>query len=267
MACEWALGGRYDSMIVRNMPMCERATNFRDFLNGFLGGMGMSLVHVLHLRYVVPLAGFIARDRFQNLYVVFSGMYDWSAPQQNQRPSMWDQISEWPHYPEQRSIFTERRARQSCRVAGRYLHVWNSVRDLVKVTLQQTHPLGQNGKLHFIGHALGGPLATIGALDFSLAGIENDPVVFTTGCPPAGNPYFADLYDLKIEKSWRVFLENDWTPHLPLHETNMWGFKHSRDGYELKSDGKLLPNVISDGDVIPGAKHLSASEYVKNLEK
>lgn len=79
-------------------------------------------------------------------------------------------------------------------------------------------------EVHFIGHSLGGALATIAAAHY--ASVLNDKKVhcYTFGCPRVGNEGFSKWYaqNIAVENSWRVFNFEDPVPMVPWS----WRFHH-----------------------------------------
>lgn len=66
------------------------------------------------------------------------------------------------------------------------------------------------------GHSLGGPLATLLALDVAANTIFSNPTVYTYASPRTGDPAFAGTYDQVVKNSFRIANRLDLVPKLPL---------------------------------------------------
>ncbi|MGI9554349.1 MAG: lipase family protein [Vampirovibrionia bacterium] len=84
----------------------------------------------------------------------------------------------------------------------------------------------------FCGHSLGGALATIGSLHYSLIYPDKDISCVTFGSPRVGDERFVALFDERISNSIRYVNDNDPIPCLPTR----WRFKHVKGLQWLNQD-------------------------------
>jgi hypothetical protein len=70
--------------------------------------------------------------------------------------------------------------------------------------------------LTICGHSMGGPLATLLALDLAANTSFNDPTVYTYASPRPGDPLFASTYNQVVKNSFRIANRLDLVPKLPL---------------------------------------------------
>lgn len=86
-------------------------------------------------------------------------------------------------------------------------------------------------KLTFIGHSLGGALATLCAIDFQLSYEDRfDVELFTFGSPRVGNPEFRTLVNQHIPNSYRIVNGLDAVPGLPPRWS---GYRHVDRVYRI----------------------------------
>lgn len=93
-------------------------------------------------------------------------------------------------------------------------------------------------RVFFIGHSLGGAIATIAAVDYARQKPSSVSVQsLTLGSPRVGNDDFAEYAARMVPNSVRWTNGNDPVPHLPLH---IMGFDHRpREVWQRSSDYKL----------------------------
>lgn len=87
--------------------------------------------------------------------------------------------------------------------------------------------------LTFVGHSLGGALATLGAIDFQLTYQGRYAIdIYTFGSPKVGNPAFRDLFNEHVPNHYRFVHGLDIVPELP----RFWqGYYHVNQLYRLGS--------------------------------
>lgn len=90
----------------------------------------------------------------------------------------------------------------------------------------------EKNKIVFTGHSLGGALATIGSLYYSVMYPEKDISCVTFGSPRVGDELFANYFDKHVKTSYRYVNDNDPVPCLPTR----WRFKHVKGLQWLNQD-------------------------------
>ncbi|CCU76779.1 extracellular triacylglycerol lipase/putative extracellular lipase [Blumeria hordei DH14] len=125
----------------------------------------------------------------------------------------------------------------NCTVHTGFWNSYQSIRSSILPQLQILYHKYPNYQLHFVGHSLGGAIATLAALELDALG--RSPHVTTFGEPRVGNAGFAKYIDTVFELSLntdkeanslpvssgrfrRVTHANDPVPLLPLEE---WGYR------------------------------------------
>ena len=102
------------------------------------------------------------------------------------------------------------------------------------------------------GHSLGGPLATLLALDLALNTALSVPTVYTYGSPRTGGPLFARLYNKHIDESHRIVERWDIVQAVPLFPA----YYHVNEKEVIKGKWSLNP-----------LEHHHLSTYIEILEK
>jgi predicted lipase len=107
-------------------------------------------------------------------------------------------------------------ARRGAKVHTGFLTAYESIRKPVLQYLYVAREKCKNCKIVVTGHSLGGALAVLAALDFTLKGIKVSSV-FTFGCPRVGDPVFAHWWDSRVApgNAYRFVHRSDLVPHLP----------------------------------------------------
>jgi hypothetical protein len=88
--------------------------------------------------------------------------------------------------------------------------------------------------IFFTGHSLGGPLATLLALQFSRTVSSDQLRLFTFGAPRMGDQEFGTFAENSIGIIRRVVEEKDWIPRIPGR-----GWKYAHFGTEYYQEGNL----------------------------
>jgi len=99
-----------------------------------------------------------------------------------------------------------------------FLKAYNNIRILLKTKLNDILTKHNIAKIKFMGHSLGGALATLAAVDTKLT--FNLPKnyaleLWTYGCPRVGNSNFYQFAAKNILTSFRTVNQNDIVAHLP----------------------------------------------------
>lgn len=97
----------------------------------------------------------------------------------------------------------------------------------------------EKNKIVFSGHSLGGALATIAALYFSIKYPNLEISCLTFGSPRVGNSKFVQLFDSKVKHSFRYVNDNDPVPCIPTS----WRYQHVKGLMWLNQD--KIQNEIS----------------------
>ena len=94
-----------------------------------------------------------------------------------------------------------------------FRELYDKVRTKVKGALLRRLELNDvrdDTTLCFTGHSLGGALATLAAIDFSMNTYSERAItMYNFGSPRVGNRAFADLYDQRVPDSFRVVCKGD----------------------------------------------------------
>ncbi|KAJ3092588.1 hypothetical protein HK102_005357 [Quaeritorhiza haematococci] len=143
-----------------------------------------------------------------------------------------------------------------------FLRDWESVRSEVMQALTPLLLFYEDYSVLFVGHSLGGALATLAAVD--IVGeipdlLDPTSVILTTVAQPrVGNSIWANWVASKpFKRSWRIVNQNDFTPHLPPalsgfqhHPAEVWIADGDGDTYycgDHPQDGKGI-SVDMDGE-------------------
>jgi predicted lipase len=121
--------------------------------------------------------------------------------------------------------------------------VQSDVRQHVKALVEK-HP---TFNLNFIGHSLGGALATIAAADINSMYRETlkDRIqVFSYGSPRVGNREFSN-YISDSFKIYRTTHKTDVVPHYPLQ---IFGFTHPRREHWINMDNRVVECFDDDDE-------------------
>lgn len=87
--------------------------------------------------------------------------------------------------------------------------------------------------INFIGHSLGGAVASIFALDFAY-NMKLKVQSYTFGCPRVGNQAFVETYESLVSDYWRMVNTFDPVPHVPPNLFNFLHFSHEVWQYNPK---------------------------------
>ena len=104
----------------------------------------------------------------------------------------------------------------------------------------------------FMGHSLGGSIATIASLDVQYNFPNKDVGCVTTGSPRVGNKALTDSYNKRIPNTKRIVYKNDFITRIPF---KWMGYKHVSGLQQLKKKGFFCS--IND--------HLYPKGYLKEL--
>lgn len=131
-----------------------------------------------------------------------------------------------------------KRARIHKGFANAYRSVAPRIVSIVKGLLKRQHR-----PICITGHSLGGALAILCGLDFSLQRtFKKDEILLSTfGTPRVGNVAFADVYENAVPSSWRIVVAPDMVARLPKV-----GYRHVGKKVLLTVDGDLFidPNSL-----------------------
>ena len=105
----------------------------------------------------------------------------------------------------------------------------------------------------FLGHSLGGTLATLGSLDYAHNNPDKLVTCVTTGSPKLGNQEFVDSFDRKVEDSIRFVYKNDIVPSVPL---DISGFRHVKGKHQFGKRSKWLRKA---------SNHLLQNGYLESI--
>ncbi|GFP96184.1 probable feruloyl esterase a [Phtheirospermum japonicum] len=137
-----------------------------------------------------------------------------------------------------------------------FLSAYDSVRtrliSLIKQAIdhRDDDSLEQRPKWHIYvtGHSLGGALATLLALELSSSQLAKHGAICVTmynfGSPRVGNRIFAEVYNEKVQDSWRVVNHRDIIPTVP----RLMGYCHVAQPVYLAAGD--LRNVAENVDVL-----------------
>jgi triacylglycerol lipase len=98
-----------------------------------------------------------------------------------------------------------------------FLKQYESIQKVIMTILQQT----KLNKISFVGHSLGGAIATICALCFKIQFPSKTIQCYTFGSPRVGNQAFVDAFNKSVDVSVRVVNGQDIVPTRPY-----WGYAH-----------------------------------------
>jgi predicted lipase len=124
---------------------------------------------------------------------------------------------------------------------------YDSVRSIVQSNLKETVLKFPSYQIVFVGHSLGGAIATLAALDFSLVNARafDDRIsIYTFAQPRVGNSEFATWFSKSSfsKRFYRVSQETDPVPQLPFLGL---GFQHVGIPFQIKLNGDLIQCPIS----------------------
>jgi len=112
----------------------------------------------------------------------------------------------------------------SCQVDQGFYNAYQSVEDDIWNTLEKFwEVMGRNVNIQVVGHAEGGALATLCALDIFVKGAIEPQFVYTFGQPRVGNYEFYQYYASNIHQHFRVTHRKDPVPHIPAES---FGYHH-----------------------------------------
>jgi pimeloyl-ACP methyl ester carboxylesterase len=117
---------------------------------------------------------------------------------------------------------------------------------LLKATfnLIEQHP---DYQIVFVGHSLGGALATLAAVDFQDRYGYGDRIsIYTFGSPRVGNPGWARYVDSLPfgNRMYRIVHRGDPVAHLP---PNFLGYEHSSQMYSILQNGEYIKCSMKPG--------------------
>jgi hypothetical protein len=98
--------------------------------------------------------------------------------------------------------------------------LWSSIRGSVFAALG---PIGENKRITFLGHSLGGALATLGTVDIRKNLGRPSVDLCTVGCPRVGLVRFRINFDNLIDRCFRIVELRDIVPQVP---PAFLGFNH-----------------------------------------
>jgi len=105
-----------------------------------------------------------------------------------------------------------------CELHRGFLTIHNILFPLVQQDLSLRLRRLPNANVYFVGHSLGGALASLMSFDLirtnSLNGISS-LTVYTYGAPRVGNKNFATAFNRQVPNTWRIVDHADIVPHVP----------------------------------------------------
>tara|TARA_Y100000389_G_C17454816_1_gene517379 strand:- start:775 stop:1632 length:858 start_codon:yes stop_codon:yes gene_type:complete len=101
------------------------------------------------------------------------------------------------------------------KVHSGFLKQFNSVTFSIEKVITEFKQEEPSGSIIICGHSLGGAIATIAAIKYTLM-FEMPVYCITFGAPRAGDYNFADIFNDKIISSIRIINEDDPVPLVPL---------------------------------------------------
>lgn len=116
------------------------------------------------------------------------------------------------------------RAGEKARGHAGFVILYATIREAVKALLPPA------GRVVFVGHSLGGALATLAALDVSSSSSSIDASVVTFGGPQVGDSNFVKLFDKRVAQCTRVVNPFDPVPKLMAAQ-----LPHTRGYYAVAS--------------------------------
>nr|KAJ3411672.1 hypothetical protein HK105_002567 [Polyrhizophydium stewartii] len=214
-------------------PNCQGVTAgttvFRNFNNG---DTGTGLVAV--------------QPSSKSIVVIFRGstsLADWFTDLQfGQENASWVQLS-WAAPANLGSRFSGNKLAMptELKLHGGFQKIYLGVRDKVQTAIADALAKNPGFTINFVGHSLGGALASIAAVDYlNLHGTSNaaNTFIYTYGQPRTGNKAWANFVSsLPFGGDFRLTKHNDPVPHLP---PSAWSFRHSTQEYRFTTDNNIL---------------------------
>lgn len=104
---------------------------------------------------------------------------------------------------------------EGTRVHAGFCKQFKALAEKISSALCEIDAANKISSLYFIGHSLGGALATLGAVHYRTVYPDARIVCHTFGCPRVGNTAFTQLFSRCVDENVRVYNKNDPVPMIP----------------------------------------------------
>ena len=159
-----------------------------------------------------------------------------------------------------------------------FLTVWRRMRTRVMAQVERHFAGGLDtagNELLITGHSLGGAIAVLCAYDIActmssrFGKLIRTPAVYTFGAPRVGNGAFANAYDRRVPRTFRVVNEKDPVSHLSIMGGSHCGFEIDIDSAgNLVCDPLVIEHLLRPGGGwFTGVTEHLMGAYAANLNR